>query len=383
MPVRLLVGTRKAAFMYTADASRSSWKLSEPMLTGWSIYNMSADTRGGRARVLAAANHWAWGPSVARSDNDGKDWDWRSPGLGFPKDSGRTVQNVWHVRPALESHEGVVYAGTQPGGLFRSEDRGDSWAPVQTMNEHPDHPKWSMSGGGDSCLHSIEFDRRNPSRMFATVSTGGGYRTDDDGKTWERFSDKLIPTTKEAMEFNAEIAKMFPEESNPDTQDVDPAAIAEIHALRVDQKSPDRLWTQTHTGVFLSRDAGNTWTDVTHGLPSFHGFPIAVSRGGADATFVLPLAFYGMYNNFRVCDGQLAVYRTRDDGKTWEARTKGLPGPQDYQSVYRDGMDTDSTDGVYFGTSNGEVYGSTDGGDTFQRLPGTLPPILSLTTAEW
>ena len=123
------------------------------------------------------------------------------------------------------------------------------------------------------------------------------------------------------------------------------------------------------------------WQDVTHGLPSFHGFPIAVTRRAPDGVYVVPLEFES--DNFRVCPGQLAVYRTRDAGATWERLTCGLPGPHDYQSVYREGLDTDGLDpeGVYVGTSNGQVYGSTDGGDHWQRLPGTLPPILSVTCA--
>ncbi len=125
--------------------------------------------------------------------------------------------------------------------------------------------------------------------------------------------------------------------------------------MRLDAKNPDRIWTQTHVGVFRSDDRGVTWADVTHGLPSFHGFPIAVTRRAPDAAFVVPLAFAGLYDNFRVCDGQFAVYRTRDAGASWEPLTRGLPGPHDYQSVYREGLDTDGLDpeGVYVGTSNG------------------------------
>jgi hypothetical protein len=164
---------------------------------------------------------------------------------------------------------------------------------------------------------------------------------------------------------------------------VDPAALNEMHKVRLDVTNPDRLWAQTHVGVFRSDDAAGQWHDVTVGLPSFHGFPIAVSRNGAGAAYVVPLAFEA--DNFRVCPGQFAVYRTRDDGSTWEALTDGLPGPHDYQSVYREAMDTDglTREGVYVGTTNGEVYASNDDGDHWQRLPGTLPPILSVATAVY
>jgi hypothetical protein len=151
--------------------------------------------------------------------------------------------------------------------------------------------------------------------------------------------------------------------------------------MRLDPKNPDRLWGQSHIGVFRSDMDAKNWQDMTHGLPSFHGFPIAVTRREPDAVFVVPLEFEAA--NFRVCRGQFAVYRTRDSGCTWERLTCGLPGPNDYQSVYREGLDTDGLEqeGVYVGTSNGEVYASADGGDHWQRLPGTLPPILSVTCA--
>jgi photosystem II stability/assembly factor-like uncharacterized protein len=381
--VRLLVGTKKAAFIYTADERRETWQVSDPIYTGWSVYHMAADTRGGDVRLYAAANHWAWGPSVAKSSDQGKTWDYRSSGLAFPKDSGKVTQNVWNVRPGLESEPGVVYAGTQPAGLFRSEDWGHTWAPVGGLNDGEYSARWSMSGGGDSCLHSIAIDPRDSKRVYVAVSSGGSYVTTDGGETWKIFSHAAIVRNQRGVEFTTEIAKLFPDAPRPD--DMDPLAIDEMHKLWIDPKHPDRLWTQTHVGVFRSDDRGATFEDVTSGLPSFHGFPIAVTRRAPDAAYVVPLAFAGVNDNFRVADGQFAVYRTRDLGKTWQATTNGLPGPHDYQSAYREGLDTDgqSPEGVYVGTSNGQVYGSTDGGDHWQRLPGTLPPILSVTCAAW
>lgn len=378
----LMVGTKKGAFIYTADSARRNWQLSEPILTGWSVFHAAADIRRDTPRLYLAANHWAWGPSVAKSDDLGKNWDWRSTGLGFPQDMGVTVQNVWNVRPGLESEPGVVYAGVQPAGLFRSEDWGQTWEPVDALNRHPMRERWSGTGGGDSCVHSIEIDPRDASRIYTAVSAGGCYRTDDGGNTWEQFSQTAVPTTEKAIEFTKAVMEQFPDAVPPD---VDPLAVNEMHKLRIDLKKPDRMWAQAHVGVFLSEDDGTSWSDVTHGLPSFHGFPMAVTRRGPDAAYVVPLAMNGVMDNFRVCPGQFTVYRTRDAGKSWEACTSGLPGPGDYQSAYREGMDTDGQDpeGVYVGTSNGEVYGSIDGGESWQRLPGTLPPILSVTCAVW
>ena len=381
--VRLLVGTKKAAFIYTADEGRGAWELSDPIYTGWSVYHMAADLRGGDVRLYAAANHWAWGPSVAKSTDLGKTWDYRSTGLAFAKDSGKSVQNVWNVRPGLDREPGVVYAGTQPAGLFRSEDGGHTWAPVSGLNDGEYSKTWGPAGGGDSCAHSIVIDPRDAKRMYVAVSSGGSYVTDDGGATWKIFSHAAIVSNTKGVEFTTEIGKLFPDADRPD--DMDPFAINEMHKLWIDPKNPDRLWTQTHVGVFRSDDRGATFEDVTAGLPSFHGFPIAVTRRAPDAAFVVPLAFAGLNDNFRVADGQFAVYRTRDLGKTWQGMTDGLPGPHDYQSVYREGLDTDgqSPEGVYVGTSNGQVYASIDGGDHWQRLPGTLPPILSVTGAAW
>ena len=393
MPKRvcLLVGTRKGAFIYTSDEKRERWEMSEPILPGWSVLHLAADTRRDPARLFAAATHWAWGPSVARSDDGGATWEQRSPGLGFPKDMGSAIQNVWNVQPGHTSEPGVVFAGTQPAGLFRSEDWGDSWSPVETVNRHPYRQYWGGTGGGDSCLHSIIIDPRDPRHMYVAISSGGTYQTRDGGTTWELCSRKWdILATPEARQFMAEQEERYAEAiaafmaNQPKLpENVDPAAADEMHKLRLDTKQPDRLWTQAHVGVFRSDDNAGSWEDATKGLPSFHGFPIAVSRREPDAVFVVPLEFE--HENFRVCGGQFAVYRTRDAGKTWEQLTGGLPGPNNYQSVYREGLDTDglNPEGVYVGTSNGQVYASADGGDHWQRLPGTLPPVMSVTCASF
>jgi photosystem II stability/assembly factor-like uncharacterized protein len=317
---------------------------------------------------------------VAWSDDGGQSWEQRSPGLSFPEEMGISVLGVWNVRPGPVEQPGVVYAGTQPAGLFKSEDWGESWTPVESLNRHPYRPYWGGTGGGESCLHSIEIDPRDPNRLYASISSGGSYLTRDAGATWELCSHRAVPTTKAAKELLAWIAESFPTTL---PENVDPAAADEMHKLKIDPKNPDRLWGQSHMGVFRSDEGGQNWIDVTEGLPSFHGFPIAVTKRSPDAAYVVPLTFEA--DNFRVCPGQFTVYRTRDLGCTWEPLTAGLPGPHDYQSVYREGLDTDGLDpeGVYVGTSNGEVYASADGGDCWQRLPGTLPPILSVTAAMY
>jgi photosystem II stability/assembly factor-like uncharacterized protein len=379
--VRLLIGTKKGAWIYTSDEHRKDWTVSDPCMPGWTILHMAADTRHDPVRIYAGASHWAWGPLVIHSDDGGQTWNQKSTGLKFPEDMGLAVQSIWNVKPGPADEPGVVYAGTQPAGLFRSEDWGETWAPVEGLNRHEYRAVWSMSGGGDSCTHSIEIDPRDSNRMLLSISSGGTYETQDRGETWRIRSHRMMPTTPAAKKFMADIAELFPDQELP--PNVDPAAMDEMHKLIVDPKEPDRLWGQAHIGVFRSDKDATDWQDVTEGLPSFHGFPITITRHAPDAVFVVPLAFEA--DNFRVCNGQFAVYRTRDQGASWDKLTNGLPGPNDYQSVYREGLATDGLpqEGVYVGTSNGQVFASADTGDSWQRLPGTLPPIVSVTAAAW
>ncbi len=398
--VRLLVGTKKAAYIYSSDERRQKWDVSEPILPGWTFHHMSADLRDATPRLYAAANHWAWGPSVAKSVDGGKTWDYRSQGLAFPPDMKSpspgtrggapgewqntppgVIGNIWSVTPGHESEPGVVFAGTQPAGLFRSEDWGQSWRPVEAINRHPNRQYWTGTGGGDSCIHSIQVDPRDAKRIYLCVGAGGSYESKDAGESWELFSHNAMVTNPAAKKLLAELARQSPEAASALPPDKDPAGLDELHKMRLDLKNPDRIWGQAHWGVFRSDDSGATWQDVTEGLPSFHGFPIAVTHHQPDAAYVVPLD-YGQ-DNFRVSLGQFTVYRTRDSGKTWQPLTDGLPGPNDYQSVYREGLDTDGLEpeGVYVGTSNGQVYASADGGDHWQRLPGTLPPVLAVTSA--
>ncbi len=382
MRTHLLVGTRKGAWIYASDAARTCWTISEPHMPGWTVNHMSVDLRHDPPRLYAAANHWAWGPSVARSDDLGKTWEQRSPGLAFPKDMGISVEAVWHVEPGPADQPGVVYAGTQPGGLFRSDDWGESWAPVESLNRHKYREFWGPTGSaGGSSLHSIQIDPRDHDRIYAAISSGGTYVSEDGGATWDLCSHGIVVTTPAAKTVLAQLAEMFPQPQLP--EGVDPASMDEFHKFLIDPKNPDRLWGMAHFGVFRSERRGKDWEDVTHGLPSFHGFPLAVTKRHPDAVFVMPLD-WGQ-NNFRVMPGQFAVFRTGDAGRTWEKLTNGLPEQDDYQSAYREGMDTDGLEpeGIYLGTSNGMVFAGADRGDHWQRLPGTLPPVLSVTAASW
>jgi hypothetical protein len=396
--VLLLVGTKKGGFIYRSDGARRTWELSEPILPGWTFLHFAGDLRDATPRLYAAANHWAWGPSVAKSTDLGATWDFRSEGLAFSPDMPHykplndiapgewgetapgTIGNVWNVQPGHAREPGVVYAGTQPAGLFRSEDWGGSWAPVEAINRHEYRKYWTGTGGGDSSLHSIHVDPRDERQIMVCVGAGGSYMSKDNGATFKMFTHNAIPTNEGAIEgMERDLAQFGAIDPAALPPGRDPAGLDELHRMRQDLKNPDRLWGMAHWGVFRSDDVGATWTDVTQGLPSFHGFPIAVTKREPDTAFVVPLD-YGQ-DNFRVAPGQLAVYRTADSGASWERLTNGLPGPNNYQSAYREGLDTDGleSEGVYLGTSNGEVYYGEDAGAKWNRLPGTLPPVMSVT----
>jgi hypothetical protein len=318
--VRLLVGTRKAAFIYTSDEKRQRWDLSEPMLSGWTIHHAVADTRCDPPKLYAAAKHAVWGPSIARSTDWGKTWTQTTPGLKFPDDMNWKVDAVWNIKPGLPSEPGVVYAGTAPAGLFRSEDWGESWQSVESINRHENRQFWQPIAGGPTeggpPLQSIEIDPRDPDHMYVAIT--GAYVTLDGRERWRLFSHRAVSGSLLAEAFVSQARSQVP-------PGIDPAAAHDMHKLPLE-----------------------TGTD-----------------------------------NFRTSGGQFAVYRTRDAGHTWDRLTDGLPGPGNYQSVYREGMDTDGLDpeGVYVGTSNGMTYASLDGGDHWLTLPGMLPPILSVSCA--
>jgi hypothetical protein len=262
--VRLIVGTRKGAFIYSSDQKREKWEVSGPILPGWSVYNAAADLRDGAPRLYLAANHWAWGPSVTKSTDLGKNWDGRSEGLGFPQDMGVTIQNVWSVSPGHASQPGVVYCGTQPAGLFRSEDWGASWKPVDSLNRHSDRQSWSGSGGGDSCVHSLEVDPRDARHFYAIISAGGSYVTRM-ATGWEKM------TTATAGPGRARPALRPPAVRAGFAAGRDPQPSTDApDAYRPQEPRPP--WFQA-IGVFRSDDGGTKWADVTEDSLRSTAFP--------------------------------------------------------------------------------------------------------------
>jgi photosystem II stability/assembly factor-like uncharacterized protein len=353
--VVLLIGTKRGLFIARADEDRARWTLSPPLLEGREVYHAWIDPRDGRT-AWAVTNHPVWGAHVHRSDDRGETWQVLEQAPHHADERG--VDAIWHLAPGHVSEPDTLYAGIEPAGLFVSRDRGASWEPVAALNEHPTARTWQAAGGA-LAMHSITVDPRTPERVYAAVSAGGAYRSDDGGKTW-------TPINRGTR------ADFLPQAM--------PEAGQCVHRLRLHPAKPDRLYQQNHCGVYRSDDRGETWIEITAGLPSEFGYALALDPADPDVAFVIPEESSHMRT---VAGGALRVFRTTDAGATWEPLTRGLPQQHAYISILRDAMDEDALDpcGLYFGTSGGHVFASADRGESWQLIAGFLPRILSIRAA--
>lgn len=349
--VQVLIGTRRGLFVASSDADRTGWRLSDPRLAGREIYCVARDERSGA--LWAASRHSVWGPHLHRSDDGGESWRVLENAPQF--DDGRPLVAVWSIAPGSATRPGRIFAGTEPAGLFASDDDGESWRPVRGLNRHATAATWQPAGGA-LALHSIALDPRDEDRIWCAVSAGGVYRSDDGGTTWAPKNGGLR-------------AEFLPTRF-PDTGQC-------VHRMLVHPADPDRLYQQNHCGVYRSDDRGDTWVEITAGLPSEFGYALATDPGDADSLFVVPEESSHMRT---VYGGRLAVWATRDAGATWAARGAGLPDENVYVSVLREGLAFDSLDpvGLYLGTSGGHVFASSDAGASWAMIAGFLPRVLSL-----
>jgi len=359
MDILLMVGTTKGAFLFRGAADRQSFEPTGPYFPGESIYALCFDGRAGRRRVLAATESSHWGAVVRCSDDLGATWSDPAEGnVRFPEGTGAALTRVWQLRPAGDERPDTVYAGVEPAALFRSDDAGETFELVRELWDHPHRSHWQPGGGG-LCLHTVLPDPADPDRILVAISTGGVYRSDDGGKSWQAR--------------NQGVRAGFLPGPEPEFGQC-------VHKVAQAAGRPDTLYLQNHGGLYRSDDGAESWTDIANGVPSDFGFPIVAHPGDPDTAYVIPLES----DRFRCTpDGKARVYRTRDAGSSWEPLGEGLPQRGAYLTVLRDGFASDAMApaGLYFGTRTGEVFASADEGERWRLVAGWLPPVLCVRAA--
>jgi photosystem II stability/assembly factor-like uncharacterized protein len=386
--VRVLVGTRKGAFILTSDAKREKWQVSSPHFAGWEMYHLKGSPADPNRIYASQSSSW-FGQIIQRSDNGGKTW--HQPGTppgepttapdGTPKgesnkfvydtspETGKPLtthqfydgtprpwefKRVWHLEPSLTDPD-TVYAGVEDAALFRSTDGGKTWHELAGLRGHGSGDKWAPGAGG-MCLHTILLDPSNPARIFIAISSAGAFRTDDAGKTWRPINRGLH--SQYIPDPTAEIGHC-------------------VHRIAFHRSRPDVLFMQKHWDVMRSDNAGDSWQEISGNLPTDFGFAIDVHAHEPNTIYVVPIKSDS--EHFPL-EGKLRVYRSRSGGNEWEALTKGLPQSDCYVNVLRDAMAVDSLDkcGIYFGTTGGQVYASADSGDTWAPIVRDLPAVVSV-----
>ncbi|MFN8078047.1 MAG: sialidase family protein [Kineosporiaceae bacterium] len=361
--VRVLVGTRKGAFVLTSDEARREWQVAGPHFLGWEAYHVAGSPLN-PDRIWAAPSMGWFGQQVHRSDDGGATWAPVGNEFAYATDPGThqwydgtphpwEFARVWHLAPSVHDPD-VVFAGVEDAGLFRSADAGASWQEVPALRD-VSGSAWAPGAGG-LCLHTILQHPTDPDRMTVAISAAGCFRTDDGGKTWR-------PVTKGLR--SGEI----PNET---------ATVGHcVHKLAAHPSAPDTVFMQKHWDVMRTDDGGENWTEVSGDLPTDFGFPIAVHPHEPETVYVVPIT---SDSHHVPPDGKLRVYRSRTGGGTWEALTAGLPQENCYVNVLRDAMAVDSLEsaGVYFGTTGGQVYASADSGESWAPIVRDLPAVLSV-----
>src|SRR3954447_24830917 len=381
--VRVLVGTRKGAFILSSDAKRENWQLDGPHFAGWELYHLKGSPADSN-RIYASQTSGWFGQIIQRSDDGGKTW--HQPGTpageqsapaGPPKGESNKFaydtkaapltthqwydgtqhpwefKRVWHLEPSL-TDPNTVYAGVEDAAMFRSTDGGESWHELSGLREQQG-AKW-MPGAGGMGLYTILIDPKNHNRIYIAISAAGAFRTDDGGKTWKPINRGLVSDFMPNP--NAEVGHC-------------------VHRIALHGSKPNTLFMQKHWDVMRSDDAGENWREVSGNLPTDFGFPIDVHAHEPETVYVVPIK---SDSEHYPPEGKLRVYRSRCGGNEWEALTNGLPQKDCFVNVLRDAMCVDSLDpcGIYFGTTGGQVYRSADGGDSWNPLVRDLPAVLSV-----
>jgi hypothetical protein len=374
MPHQLYIATRKGVWIATSDAQRHEWTLTGPSFLGQQCHHVVLDPRD-RRTLLCASRQWHLGPTVFRSEDGGKSWKEAGSPPRFPTGElrGRAVDHVFWLTPSNASEPGVWYAGTSPQGLFRSEDGGVSWEPVSGYNDAPDQVKWAGSDKDQTPdggkLHSILVDPRDANHLYLGMSGGGFFESTDRGATWNPLNSGV------AMDFAPPKAdgSEYPYGHDP-------------HCVVQHPANPDRLWQQNHCGIYRIDRPSNRWIRVGKNMPAEVGdvgFGIVSHARNPDVAWVFPMNGTGDWPRTPV-DGKPAVYGTRDGGETWQRRDEGFPKEQAWWTVKRQAFAADAGEpvGLYLGNTSGEVWASRDEGHSFRCLFRHLPQIHAVTVAE-
>jgi len=362
--VRVLVGTRKGAFILTSDGKRDQWDVSGPHFAGWEVYHLTGSPADPDRLYTSQSLGW-FGQLIQRSDDGGANWEPVGNTFAYDGTPGThqwydgtphpwEFARVWHLEPSWTDPD-TVYAGVEDAALFRSTDGGREWHELPGLRTHESGPSWQPGAGG-MCLHTIVLDPRDDKRIFVAISAAGTFRSDDGGQTWRPVNHGLrsdgIPDSE------AEVGHC-------------------VHRITMHRSRPDVLFMQKHWDVMRSDDAGDSWREISGDLPTDFGFPIGVHAHEPDTVYVVPITSDSLHYP---PDGRLRVYRSRTGGEKWEPLTTGLPQRDCYVNVLRDAMAVDSLDtcGVYFGTTGGQVYASADEGDSWSPIVRDLPSVLSV-----
>jgi photosystem II stability/assembly factor-like uncharacterized protein len=351
--VLVLVGTMKGAFILRSNGARARWETGGPWFPGQAVYALAYDGRAGRRRLWAGTGSMHWGAVLRSSDDFGKTWtNPETANVRFPVESGVSLKQIWQIRPGRDEEPDTLYAGVEPAALFESHDAGATWDLNRGLFDHPHRSQWQPGGGG-LCLHTIVLDP-GPRRLSVAVSTGGYYRSDDGGRTWQPK--------------NQGVRAEFMPDKYPEFGQC-------VHKVVAHPSRPQRLFLQNHWGLYRSDDAGDSWRDIANGVPSDFGFAMVMHPHDPDTVYIVPIES----DEFRCTpEGKLRVYRTRDAGASWEPLTRGLPQKDALETVLRDAMAADPLNpaGIYFGTRSGQLWGSNDGGSSWNLIRAGLPPIV-------
>jgi photosystem II stability/assembly factor-like uncharacterized protein len=362
--VRVLVGTKKGAFILTSDGARKNWTVEGPHFGGWELYHLKASPADPNRLYASQSSGW-FGQVIQRSSDGGKTWEAVGNKFAYDGDTGThqwydgtphpwEFKRVWHLEPSPTDPD-LIYAGVEDAALFRSNDGGQNWTEMPGLRQHGTGKTWTPGAGG-LCLHTILFDPSRPERMFIAISAAGAFRSDDGGGTWRAI--------------NRGLRSQYIPDPEAETGHC-------VHRIALHRSRPNTLFMQKHWDVMRTDNAGDEWREVSGNLPTDFGFVIDVHAHEPETIYVVPIK---SDSEHYPPDGRLRVYRSRTGGDEWEALGKGLPERDCYVNVLRDAMAVDSLDrcGIYFGTTGGQIYASPDAGDSWAPIVRDLPPVLSV-----